>query len=118
MPKGKTSALFFFFFLIEHGNLPNCCLDSNTVTTCKVWRPVTFRPVRPLYDPRVLPFFSFYAASLHCHLRQSVPLCTPYSVYLRSLAPQMISALGYALETFQTQPSLSFSFTMRKQAGN
>ena len=111
-----------FLPLIERGNLPNCRLNSNTLTTCKVWRPMTFRPVRPLYLPAGASF------SLLLCRQPSLPSKavsalghTILSIYLRFLALQMsYPLLGQRASGLcsRNHPDAVLTFTMRKQAGS
>ena len=84
---------FSCLFLIEHGNLPNCLLNSSTLTTYKLWIHMAFWLVSPAYHPQTLPFLSLCTARLHCHLRQSPRAHS--TQYFQSLAFQ----IGYILRS-------------------
>lgn len=82
--------------IIEHGNAPNCRLNSCTLTTYKLWSHMAFRPVDPIYHPPALPFF--------CHLRQ-FPCARPTVSGPAASNRQQTTAnehLRYGLETVQT----------------
>lgn len=66
--KGTDLRSFLSFFSIEHGNLPNCLLNSSTLTTYQLWSHMAFKSNTP---PSGASFLSFCAARPHCHLRQS-----------------------------------------------
>lgn len=110
--KGTDKAWFFssLFFLIEHGNLPNCLLNSFTLTTYKLGSLEAFRSVSQCITvKRCQPSVPSKAVPLHSLLSISRPWPS------KSTANDCQGASGLCSKE---HPGLSLTFTMRKQVGS
>lgn len=106
--QGRDRPGFFLFSccLVERGNLPNCLLDSSTLTTYKLWIHKAF------WLLSLIPSGPSFSRSLCCQPSlpsKAVPWCTLYSVFPAPgppdrLHPTVNQHRGYAPEIVQTHP--------------